>query len=137
MDNVYEFRRAPSKGAMWLAMIAVAMLLAAVVLNQAYDLLWLLWVAGAVTVTWMLLPKQVAGIRVDHEYLTLSAWRNPRPIPLDEIAYLQVTHESLEAGVSIVFKNGDVRGIFTGDLPDLDTLIDVMALRGIPVRDIV
>lgn len=121
---------------MWLAMAAVTMLLATVVLNEAYHLMWLLWVSGAITLAWMLLPKQIAGIRVDDEHLTLSAWRNPRPIPLDDIAYLQVTEESLETQVSIVFKNGDVQGIFAGDLPDLDTLINVMAQRGIPVRDV-
>lgn len=136
MIEVYEFRRAPSKGVIWLAMAGVALLLAAVVLNQAYHLMWLLWVSGSITAAWMLLPKKIAGIRVDDTHLTLSAWRHPRPILLDDIAHLRITEESVETHVSIVFKNGDEEGIFTGDLPDLDTLIVVMAERGIPVRDI-
>lgn len=137
MDEVYEYRRAPSKGAIWLACIAVAILLATVVVNGATDLLWLVWVCGAITIAWMFLPKPVAGIRVDNDHLVLSAWRNPRPYMLDDIAHLRVTEASLETEVSIVFKNGDEEPIFKGDLPDIDTLITVMAKRGIPVRDIV
>lgn len=137
MNEVYEYRRAPSKGAIWLACIAVVILLASVILNGADHLLWLVWVFGAVTLAWMFLPKPVAGIRVDADHLILSAWRNPRPYLLDDIAHLKVTEASLETEVSIVFKNGDEEPIFAGDLPDIDTLISVMAKRGIPVRDIV
>lgn len=137
MSDVYEFRRAPGKGAIWLACIALIMLLAAVFFNDADQLMWLVWVFGAVTLTWMLMPKPVAGIRVDNEHLTLSAWRNPRPVLLDDIAHLKVTEASFETQVSIIYKNGDEEPIFTGDLPDFDTLIAVMAKRGIPVRDII
>jgi hypothetical protein len=136
MSDVYEYRRAPGKGAIWLACIALIMLLAAVFLNDADQLMWLVWVFGAVTFTWMLIPKPVAGIRVDNEQLVLSAWRNPRHFMLDDIAHLKITEASFETTVSIVFKNGEEEPIFAGDLPDFDTLISVMAKRGIPVRDI-
>lgn len=135
MNEVYEYRRAPGKGAVWLACIAVVMLLAAVILNGADHLMWLVWTSGAVTLAWMILPQPVSGIRVDDDHLVLSAWRNPRPILLDDIAHLKVTQASLETEVSIVFKNSDEEPIFAGDLPDIETLISVMAKRGIPVRD--
>ncbi len=136
MNEVYEYRRAPSKGAIWLASVGVVMLLAAVIFNEAYNLISLVWITGAVTFGWMLMPQPISGIRVDDENLVLSAWRNPRPIPLDSIAYLRSTDASLEISIAIVFKDGQEEGIFVGDLPDIDTLVTVMALRGIPVRDI-
>jgi hypothetical protein len=136
MNEVYEYRRAPSKGAIWLAIIGVLLLMAAVIINGADHLTWLVWVCGTVTLAWMLLPKPVSGIRVDENYLVLSAWRNPKQIPLDNVAYLRATEVSDETEIAIVFKDGTQEGIFAGDLPDIDTLISVMAERGIPVRDV-
>lgn len=136
MSKVYEYRRAPSKGAIWLALVGVVMLLIAVIYYGASELQMLVWVAGAVTVAWMLMPKPVAGIRIDATHLVLSAWRNPRPIPLDDIAHLRVREEDPETEVSIVYRNGEEEDIFAGDLPDIDTLITVLATRGIPVRDV-
>jgi len=135
MSDVYEYRRGPSKGPIWLAFIGVVLLLVAVVQFGADHLMWLVWAAGAVAIAWILLPQPVAGIRVDDDTLTLAAWRRPHPIPLDDIAHLRFRDTGLESEVSIMYRNGDQEEIFSGDLPDIDTLIGVMAKRGIPVRD--
>ena len=136
MDDVYEFRRAPGKGAIWLAAVGVVLLMTAVVLNDADHLLWLVWVTGAVTLTWMLLPKPMYGIQVDKDFLVMSAWRKPRHISLDDIAYLRAAESEIETEVSAIYKDGTEELLFSGDLPDVDTLIDVMAARGVPVRDV-
>lgn len=136
MNEVYEYRRAPNKGVIWLAATAVAMLIASVTLVGATQLAWLVWALGPITLCWMLLPKPVAGIRVDNEFLVLSAWRDPRAIRLDDIAYLRATEASAETDIAIIYKDGTQEGIFAGDLPDIETFVDVMAQRGIAVRDI-
>jgi len=136
MSDVYEYRRAPSKGVIWLAALVVVLLMVMIVVNEQYQLVWLACVFGSLTVAWMWLPKPVSGIRVDDDYLVLSAWRTPKFVPLDDIAYLRATQISLETDVAIVYKDGRQEGIFAGDLPDIDTLVNVMALRGIPVRDV-
>ncbi len=84
----------------------------------------------------MLIPQPIAGIRVDNDNLVLSAWRSPRSIPLDSIAFLRAAVTSTETEISIVFKDGSEESAFAGDMPDIDTLVDVMAARGIPVRDV-
>lgn len=134
MNEVFEYRRAPGKGAIWLATTAVVLLLVAVVVNGADHLVWLVWVCGALTFAWMLIPKPVAGIRVDDDFLVTSAWRNPRYIPLDNIAHLRATEVSNTTEIVIVYKDGTQEGLLSGDMPDIDTLVDVMAARGIPVR---
>ncbi|EBA13015.1 hypothetical protein [Roseobacter sp. CCS2] len=136
MSRVYEYRRAPNKGPVWLALMGAIMLLVSVVHYGATDLVWLAWAAIALTIAWMVLPRPVSGIRIDNTHLVLSAWRNPRPIPLDHIAHLQVRDMELEGDVTIVYRNGEQEDIFTNDLPDVDTLIAVLAERGIPVRDV-
>jgi len=136
MSELYEYRRAPTKGPVWLAFIGVVILLVGVIQFGATQLLWLVWVLGAITIAWMLLPQPISGIRIDADHLVLSAWRNPRPIPLDDIAHLRVNDAGLEAEVAIVYRNGKVEDIFAGDLPDIDTLITVLAERGVPVRDV-
>ncbi len=136
MNDVYEYRRAPGKGAIWLAAFGVVLLLTAVLLNEAYHLMPMVWVAGAVTLAWMLVPKPVYGIKVDSEYLVLSAWRKPRYVRLDDIAHLRASNISEETMMAIVYKNGDEEGIFAADLPQVDTLVSVLAKHGIPVRDI-
>ncbi|MEM9787213.1 MAG: hypothetical protein AAF801_11975 [Pseudomonadota bacterium] len=115
---------------------AVIMLIIAVTLTGSEELSWLVWAVGAVTLCWMMLPKPVAGIRVDNDYLVLSAWRNPRPIRLDDIAYLRATEASAETDIAIVYKDGTEEGAFAGDMPDIEILVEVMAQRGIAVRDV-
>jgi hypothetical protein len=136
MNQVYEYRRAPNRGVIWLSAIAMVMLISAVTLTGAAELTWLAWTMGAITLGWMLLPKPVAGIRVDDDFLTLSAWRNPHAIPLDDIAYLRTTEASAETNIAIVFKDGTEEGTYSGDMPDIETLVEVMAKRGIAVRDV-
>ncbi|MDX8351107.1 hypothetical protein [Cognatiyoonia sp. IB215182] len=135
MNEDYEYRRAPNRGVIWLAATAVILLIVATTLTGSDELSLMVWALGAMTLCWMLLPKPVAGIRVDDEYLVLSAWREPRPIRLDDIAYLRMTEASAETYLAIVYKDGTEEGVFAGDLPDIDILAEVMAARGIAVRD--
>lgn len=136
MSDVYEYRRAPNRGPVWLALIGVILLLVAVIQFGATQLTWLVWVAAAVTIAWMILPQPVSGIRIDRDHLVLAAWRKPRPIALDDIAHLRVDDSGLETHTTIVYRNGKEEVIFAGDLPDVDTLIMVLADRGIPVREV-
>jgi hypothetical protein len=84
----------------------------------------------------MIVPKPIYGIKVDPEFLVLSAWRKPRFVCLEDIAYLRASDISDETNIAIVFKNGTEEGIFAADLPDTDTLVYVMAEHGIPVRGV-
>jgi hypothetical protein len=136
MSDVYEYRRAPNKGPILIALLGVVLLLVAVIQFDATQLLWMVWSCAAVTIAWMLLPQPISGIRIDANHLVLAAWRKPRAIPLDDIAHLRVNDAGLEIEVAIVYRSGDQEDIFAGDLPDIDTLISVLADRGIPVRDV-
>ncbi len=136
MNEVYEYRREPGKGVIWLSAIAVILLITFVAFTGADHLTWLVWALGAATAFWMLIPRAVSGIRVDDNHLVLSAWSDPRVIPLDDIAYLQASEASAETEMAIVYKDGSTEGIFIGDLPDTDTLVTVMATRGIAVRGV-
>ena len=136
MNEVYEFRRTTNRGVVWLSASAVVMVMLAVIVADADQLMWLVWAMGAVTLGWMFLPQPASGIRIDEEFLVLSAWRNPHRIPLREIAFLRATEASAETDIAIVYKDGSEIGTFTGDMPDIQTLIEVLALRGIAVRDV-
>lgn len=136
MNEVFEYRRAPNRGVIWLCAIMIVVLIGIVSLGNARNLIWLIWALGAVLIFWMLLPKPVAGIRVDDDHLILGAWRRPRFIALDDIAYLRATSVSADSDVTIVYKDGREEGAFAGDMPDIETLAYVMAIRGVPVRDI-
>ncbi|MEO0904463.1 MAG: hypothetical protein AAFX89_06795 [Pseudomonadota bacterium] len=136
MSDVYEYRRAPTRGAVWLALIGAITLLVGVVHYEATHLKWVAWGCMAVTIAWMLLPRPVAGIQIDNTHLILAAWRDPRPIALDDIAHLRFGDLGPESNVTIVYRHGEEEPIFANDLPDVDTLITVLAERGIPVRDV-
>ncbi|MFQ1699036.1 hypothetical protein ACJ5NV_00440 [Loktanella agnita] len=120
----------------WLSAITLVLLITFVSLTDAHQFDWLIWALGAVTLFWMLVPKPVSGMRVTKSHLILSAWRDPYVILLDDIAYLRATEASAETNMALVFKNGIEAGVFVGDLPDVETLVMVMAARGIPVRDV-
>jgi hypothetical protein len=135
MDELFEYRVAPGRGAIWLAAFGVVLLVLAVFFNDADHLMPLVWVAAGVTIAWMVMPKPVYGIKVDAEYLVLSAWRRPRYIKLNDIAHLRASNQSDETKITIVYKTGEEEPVFAADMPDVDTLVSVMAEHGLPVRD--
>ncbi len=136
MKEVFEYRRAPSRGVLWLGVSAFSVLVTMIILTGADELIWLIWTTGPLTIGWMLIPHPVAGIRIDDDYLVLSAWRNPRAIPLDDIAYLRATEASAETNIAIVYKDGSEEGTFVGDMPEISVLMDALAVRGIAVRGV-
>ncbi len=136
MNEVYEYRRARGKGVIWLSGMTVVLLLVAITVTNATDLIWLVWVMAALTLALMLVPRPITGIRVDDSYLVLSAWHNPRSIALDDIAFLRATQGDPETSIIIVYKDGTEEKTFSRDMPDLETLVYVMAARGIVVRDV-
>ena len=136
MNEVYEYRRAPNPWVIRLAAITVVLLMTLVIIADADHLLLLVWGLASATYCWMMIPKPVLGIRIDREHLVLGAWRRPRPIRLDDIAYLRVTEISAETSVTIVYKDGREEATFAGDLPDIEVLSEVLAARGVALRDI-
>lgn len=136
MNDHYEYRRTPGKGPIWLAFSGVVLLLVAMAYFEAEQFKPLAWISGALLIGFLLVPRPAFGVRIDADHLILSAWRTPRTIPLDDIAHLRVSDGALERHVSIVYHTGEVEEIFSHDLPDIDTLIVVLAQRGIPVREV-
>ena len=136
MNDVYEYRRARGKAVIWLSGMGVILLLAAVSVTDASELMWLVWVLAALTLALMLVPRTITGIRVDDTYLVLSAWHKPRAIALDDIAFLRATQADPETSIIIVYKDGTEEKTFSRDMPEIETLVYVMATRGIAVRDI-
>lgn len=134
MCEVYEYRRAPSYGIVWVGFASVVGLLSTVAVTQAQQLSWVAFVVAAVTIAAFLTPKTVFGIRINHRCLVLSAWRAPRSVPLADIAYLRAMRSDGESNLLIVLKDGSEERTFIGDLPDLETLAAVMAQRGIALR---
>lgn len=88
-----------------------------------------------VMIGWMLMMGPVRGIRVDHETLTLDAWRSPRVISLSDIAYLRALHWTENSEVTIVYKDGTEESTHPRDLPDINTLAREMMARGVKVKD--
>lgn len=134
MSGIYEYRRAPSKGAVLLGTVCVLLITFAVMLTERDYLMLLAWALASATITWLAILRPVAGIRIDDDYLILSAWRTPHMIPLDDIAHLRATHVRIQTEVVIVFKDGREEGVLAADLPELTVLSKVMAERGIAVR---
>ena len=136
MDDTFVYKHRPARGVIWLTAAAALALGAAVYWLGLTNLLTVFVLFAGLTIAWFLLPRPVYGIKLDSTYLTLGAWRKPRPIPLDSIAYLQAKDISDEINYVIVYRDEEAEeeGIFALDLPDEDTLVEVMAERGIPVR---
>lgn len=136
MDDIFVYKHRPARGVIWLTAAAALALGAAVYWLGLTDLLTVFVLFAALALAWILRPRPVYGIKLDGTHLTLGAWRKPRPIPLDSIAYLQAKDISDEITYVIVYRDEEAEeeGIFALDLPDEETLVEVMAERGIPVR---
>lgn len=136
MNDVYEYRRARGKAVVWLSGMGVVLMLAAVSVTGATDLMWLVWALAALTLALMMVPRPISGIRVDDTYLVLSAWHKPRAVALDDIAFLRAIHGDPETSFVIVYMDGTEEKTLSRDMPDIETMVRVMADRGIAVRGI-
>ena len=113
----------------------MAFLLGLITVYRDPAIITLIFALSAVLIGWMMIANPITGIRIDNEALTLNAWRRPREIPLHEIDHLRVTDWTDECDIVIVYRDGREEGTHAADMPDPDTLAEVMALHGIPVRD--
>ena len=134
MDDTFVYKHKPARAVVWLAAAATVVLGGALYWLETMDVLPLFVLFAALTLGWVFLPRPTYGIRVDDTHLTLAAWRKPRAIPLDSIAHIQASNISDEINYVIVYRDDEREGIFALDLPDEDTLVEIMAERGIPVR---
>lgn len=135
MDEVYEYRMGGRSRTSWLAAIAIAALISFSAQNQSPLIFGTIWGLAIVMIAWLLTRKPMAGIQIDQIFLTLSAWHNPRQIPLTDIAHLRMNNWSDDHGVSIVYHDGTEEVVPSGDLPPIQRLSEEMADRGIEIRD--
>lgn len=135
MENVYEYKMRPNRKVTWFAAACIGFLLGYGYLTSDPRILAVVWALIAMCLVWLLMKSPTAGIRVDEQALTLSAWRNPRPVPLDEIEYLEVQHWTEDSDVKLVLRDGTEEMIPFGDLPDMTTFSAVMVDFGIRLLD--
>jgi hypothetical protein len=135
MNEPYEYRLAGRRRNVWLAAAMIVFLIGITSRYQSPQILGVIWCLAAVMLGWMMMGNPIAGMRVDDHTLTLSAWRKPREIPLSDIDHIRVKHWTEESDVFIVYRDGTEEEISCGDLPRIPILEEVMAERGIIVRD--
>ena len=135
MYEVYEYRQSGRRPVVWLTAVIVVFLLVFGLTAGASQVVTAVWGMAAALTLWMLLSARQTGIRVDDSHLILSAWTRPRAIALDDIAYLRATHWTAESAVTIVYRDGREEGTHALDMPPINVLAEVMAERGIPIRD--
>ena len=135
MNDVYEYRMGGRSRTSWLAAIAVAALISMSVEYQTPATYGAIWGLAIVMIAWLLIRSPMAGIQIDDQYLTVSAWHKPRQIPLSEIAHLRMSHWTDDCGVTIVYHDGSEEEVPSGDLPSIQRLSEEMADRGIEIKD--
>lgn len=135
MENVYEYKMRPNRKVTWFAAACIGFLLGYGYLTSDPRIMAVVWALIAMCLVWLLMKSPTAGIRVDENELTLSAWRTPRAIPLADIDHLQVQHWTDASDVKLIYRDGSEEMIPFGDLPDMDTFSNVMFDVGIKVLE--
>ena len=135
MTEFYAYRRSSRSKVVWLCAAAAAAVMIYGITYDVPNIIGLVLVFIFVVIGWQLMANNVRGIRVDTENLILNAWREPRLIALDDIAYLRAEHWTDDPGISIVYKDGTEERTNPRDMPPLSELTEVMAMRGIRIKD--
>lgn len=135
MEEFYEYRMAGRRRAVWLCAILIVFMIG--IANQ-YDppqIIWVIYAVSASMIAWMVISTPIAGIRLDHETLTLAAFRSPREVRLSEIDHVRPTHWTEESDIVLVYRDGREEVVSSGDLPSFAEFEELMIARGIPVKD--
>ena len=135
MDYVYEYKKRPNRKVTWFAACCIGFLFGFGLLTSDPKILGLVWGLIAVCFLWLLMKSPTAGIRVDEESLTLSAWREPREVPLSKIDHLEIQHWTEDSDVKLVYRDGEEEMIPFGDLPDMNTLSSIMGDFGVRMME--
>jgi hypothetical protein len=135
MELDYEYRLGGRSRSSWLAAIALVGLIVFTAENQSSSIFITTVGLCAILIIWLLTRNEIAGIRVDHQYLTLAAWRDPKAVPLSDIAYLRMADWTDDSALTLVYKNGDEEEIPSGDLPSIQLLSEILADRGVLIKD--
>lgn len=135
MKQTYAYRQTGSRRVIWFSAIAAATLLVYGIREDIPHTVPVTLVFIFLIIGWLKMTHNVRGIRVGENNLTLNAWRDPKPIPLAEIAYLRAEHWTNDSAITIVYVDGTEERTNPRDMPPVDVLTEVMAERGVRVRD--
>lgn len=135
MEDVYEYKLGVRGSAPWLSAIAISLLLGLALQDQTPKVLGAIWGLVTFMIIWFLSRHQVAGVRVDRRHLTLAAWRDPIHIPLVEIDHIRMTDWTDDSDLIVVRTTGHQDYVPSGDLPSIQLFSEVMAERGISIKD--
>lgn len=135
MEEVYEYRLGVRHRISWFAALGIAMLIGYATQGQSPLILGAVWGLTAVMIIWFLSRIPVAGVRVDERYVTLAAWRDPKMVPISDIAHFRMTHWTDDSDLILVYKNGAEEFVSSGDLPSVQLFSEVMADRGVAIKD--
>lgn len=135
MEEVYEYRLGVRRHISWFAALGIAMLIGYATQGQTPMVLGAVWGLTAVMIIWFLSRLPVAGVRVDDRFVTLSAWRDPKMVPISDIAHFRMTHWTDDSDLILVYKNGAEEFVSAGDLPSVQLFSEVMADRGVAIKD--
>lgn len=98
---------------------------------------WIFFVPGGIgfaMLLFMLIKNPVNGLELQDEMLILSAWRSPLPVPVRDIAKLEIVEWTDSSDFKVHLKSGETIEAFSGDIPPITPFRKALAQVDIPLE---
>lgn len=98
---------------------------------------WIVFVPAGIgfsMLLFMLIKNPINGLELQDEILILSAWRNPLPVPVHDIAKLEIVEWTDSSDFKVYLKSGEIIEAFSGDIPPITPFRKALAQVGIPLE---
>jgi hypothetical protein len=127
----YEFRRSGRRPLTGSGLVLSILLLGLAIRHDAPLIILVIWGPCAAALLWMFTTNPVSGLRLDDSALTLSPWRAPSVIRLEDIDRLEHTDWSEGSTLEVMLVNGQTVRAFAGDIPPIEQLRAACEARGL------
>lgn len=134
MTELYAYKEPGRRPVTYLAAVVFAVLLFVVVHYDAPLLYHAPVVVGGSMILYMLIKNPISGLVLLPDRLILSAWSKPNPVPVKNIARIEIISWSDSTDMKVHLKSGEEIRVFSGDIPPRASFAQALSRVGIPLE---
>lgn len=134
MTELYAYKEPGRRPVTYLAALVFLFLLWSAVIYRAPAFYYIPVVGGGFMILYILVKNPVSGLLLLPDRLILSAWDKPNPVPVKDIARVEIVSWSDTTDMNVHLKSGRVIKVFSGDIPPRASFAQALSNVGIAVE---
>ena len=134
MAELYAYKEPGRRPITYLAAVVFVGLLGVALYHGAPVFYYVPVLGAGSMILYMLVKNPISGLLLLPDRLILSAWHKPNPVPLKDIARVEIISWSDTTDMKVHLKSGEVLNVFPGDIPPRQSFTHALASVGVSLE---